>query len=206
MIESALRAAQPLRLRLLPALLPAIALLLLLPAPAAADEPDLEAARAEARGIVKLFAGRLQGALQGAIAEQGFIHAIEVCRVEAPQIAAGLSEDGGWTVDRTALRLRNPANAPDAWERGVLETFVARGAAGEDLMTVEEIAVIAENGGRRLRYMKAIPTGELCTACHGSAIDPELAAAIRAAYPEDRATGFAPGELRGAFTLSRPLD
>jgi len=184
----------------------AIAALLLQPAIAAANGTDPEAARAEARGIVKSFAGRLQAALQQAIAEQGFQHAIGVCRLEAPRIAAGLKQESGWTVGRTALRLRNPANAPDAWERRVLETFRARGMAGEDFKDVEEIAVIAADGKRKLRYMKAIPTGQICTACHGSDIDPDLAATIREAYPQDRATGFAPGDLRGAFTLSRPID
>lgn len=194
-------------LRLRPVLLPLTMLLVLaLPAAARADGTDLAAARAEARGIVKSFAERLQGALKQAIAEQGFEHAIEVCRLQAPEIAASLSTETGWTVGRTALRLRNPANAPDAWERAVLEEFQSRGTAGEDFKAMEEIAILAEQGGRTLRYMKAIPTGELCTACHGASIDPSLAAAIEAAYPEDRATGFAPGDLRGAFTLSKPLD
>ncbi|RMG95091.1 MAG: DUF3365 domain-containing protein, partial [Candidatus Dadabacteria bacterium] len=34
---------------------------------------------------------------------------------------------------------------------------------------------------------------------------PGLAAKIRELYPEDRATGFRAGELRGAFTLSKPV-
>jgi hypothetical protein len=61
-------------------------------------------------------------------------------------------------------------------------------------------------GGPAFRYMKAIPTGELCLTCHGGSIDPDLAARIRAGYPKDQATGFKLGELRGAFTLSKPLD
>ena len=32
--------------------------------------------------------------------------------------------------------------------------------------------------------------------------DPELRAALQRAYPRDAATGYAPGELRGAFTVS----
>lgn len=63
-----------------------------------------------------------------------------------------------------------------------------------------------ESGQWRYRYMKAIPLGELCANCQGTDIAPDLAAAIRAKYPQDQATGFKVGELRGAFTLSKPLE
>jgi hypothetical protein len=53
--------------------------------------------------------------------------------------------------------------------------------------------------------MKAIPTGEICLACHGESISPDVATAIREAYPQDQATGFSLGDIRGAFTLSKPL-
>ena len=54
------------------------------------------------------------------------------------------------------------------------------------------------------RYMKAIPMGAVpCLTCHG-APEPALNAEILRLYPQDRATGFAPGDLRGAFTVSMP--
>ncbi|MNT54386.1 hypothetical protein D3C72_1915480 [compost metagenome] len=56
------------------------------------------------------------------------------------------------------------------------------------------------------RLMKAIPTGEPCLACHGQNLKPELAAVIDQRYPQDQARGFAPGELRGAFTLRRSME
>jgi hypothetical protein len=53
--------------------------------------------------------------------------------------------------------------------------------------------------------MKAIPTGEVCLACHGSDITPEVAAAIDERYPDDMARGYSLGDVRGAFSLSKPL-
>ena len=53
--------------------------------------------------------------------------------------------------------------------------------------------------------MKAIPTADLCLACHGESINPDIAAAIDEAYPEDQARGFKSGDIRGAFSLSKPL-
>ncbi len=42
-------------------------------------------------------------------------------------------------------------------------------------------------------------------AAGGSALKPAVAAKVKELYPEDQAVGFAAGQLRGAFTLSRPL-
>ena len=160
-----------------------------------------------ARQIVKRFAGELKGELKRAVDEKGFGHAIGVCKDVAPGIAMRLSTETGWRVGRTALRLRNPANAPGLEERAVLGEFLERAAAGEPLAKMEHASEEIGAGGRKtFRYMKAIPTGELCLTCHGSKIDPDLAARIRASYPKDQATGFKLGELRGAFTLSNKSD
>jgi hypothetical protein len=60
-------------------------------------------------------------------------------------------------------------------------------------------------GGRVFRCMKAIPTAELCTTCHGSNLNPAIAARLAELYPADRATRFAVGDIRGAFTIEQPM-
>jgi hypothetical protein len=52
--------------------------------------------------------------------------------------------------------------------------------------------------------MRAIPTDAVCLTCHGATLAPELAAAIRRDYPDDAATGFSQGQLRGAFSVIWP--
>jgi len=44
-----------------------------------------------------------------------------------------------------------------------------------------------------------------CSTCHGTDIDPALEGAIVEAYPQDIATGFEPGDLRGAFLIEHSL-
>ncbi|MGM0774574.1 MAG: c-type heme family protein, partial [Pseudomonadota bacterium] len=39
--------------------------------------------------------------------------------------------------------------------------------------------------------------------CHGKSIDPEVKAKLDELYPEDQATGFSEGDLRGAFVVTR---
>ena len=176
------------------------------PVPAWAESAQTDDVAA-ARAIVKDFAGRLQAALKAAVEEGGFEQAIGVCNEAAPQIADAVSKDSGWIVARTALRVRNPDNAASAREALVLQGFIERAGAGEDLKTMEHRTVFVDEDGRRmLHYMKAIPLGEVCANCHGTAVDSTLYATIRRLYPEDYAIGFEPGELRGAFTLMRPLE
>lgn len=158
----------------------------------------------EAKGIIKEFFGKLKGELEAAIKEGGPSHAIPVCKARAPAIAQEISAKSDWKVGRTSLRLRNAGlNQPDAWERNVLEQFEARKAKGEDLAAMDYSEVVDQEGQQTFRYMKAIPTQELCLNCHGTAIKPEVAASLDKYYPGDQARGFREGDLRGAFTLSK---
>lgn len=158
----------------------------------------------EARALVKEFASSLQGELKQAMKAGGAIQAIEVCHSRAPEIAAELSTREGWEVARTSLKRRNAGNAPDAWEREVLQQFEARKAAGEPPAQIEYSETVSEGGETVFRYMKAIPTQQVCLACHGGdAVAPEVADRIATYYPDDQARGYAEGDLRGAFSLTR---
>lgn len=159
---------------------------------------------AQARSSAAELGGQLQQALQAAMREGGPVSGIEVCRLQAPAITEAVSGER-IEVGRTALKIRNPGNAPDAWETRVLEQFKRRLAQGEAPERVETFAVRRDGKRRWGHWMRAIPTGPLCTACHGQSLDPEVAEALDAAYPEDRARGFAPGDLRGAFSVEVKL-
>lgn len=159
---------------------------------------------ARAQALSQQLGSRLKAALETALQQGGPMAAITVCRDQAQAMTAEVSRDSGWTVGRTALRVRNPANAPDAWERQILEGFAQAAEDGANVAGLSFHETTGSGEARRWRYMKAIPTGPVCTVCHGTHVDPGLMDAIRAAYPDDQATGFAPGALRGAFTVSRP--
>ena len=159
------------------------------------------------RGAVKALFGALKTELVAAIEAGGPGAAITVCNEKAMLITQEISQKQGWQIARTSLKTRNPVNAPDAWERGVLEQFEARSAAGEDPATIEHHEVVTVEGKPVFRYMKAIPTAEKpCLACHGADIKPEIAAKLDAHYPDDQARGYKAGDIRGAFTISQPLD
>jgi hypothetical protein len=162
---------------------------------------------AAARALVERFAGELQKELKGAMTDGGPQNAVRVCRERAPDIAARLSDESGWTVGRTSLRTRNTAlNAPDDWERSVLVRFDERRAAGEEVATMSVGEIVISDGVPTFRYMQAIPTLQLCLSCHGKAINENVAAALDEGYPDDQARGYMVGDVRGAFSVAKPLE
>lgn len=167
-------------------------------APATAKTPDrLEEGREIARG----FGAELRGALQAAMEEGGPLAAIEVCQEKAPAIARRASEASGAEVGRTSTRVRNPANRPDSHELAVLGEFAERLATGAADPPPERLDTLDDG---RVRFMSAIVVQPPCLACHGESLAPVVAEVIDARYPQDEARGYAPGELRGAFTITWP--
>ncbi len=172
----------------------------------AADDADLVALTKRARALVKGFGMNLKGTLMQELKKNGPVSAIHLCNRKAEEIA-NIFSVRGWTVGRTALKLRNAMqNAPDDFERETLLMFEKRLKEGADPKTLERVEIVNEDGRRVFRYMKAIVVKKPCLTCHGENIRPEVRDAIEASYPKDDATGFRLGDLRGAFTLKKTLE
>jgi len=88
-------------------------------------------------------------------------------------------------------------NATPEWLAPVLRGY-ADGSTG-----LEPLAVEIEEG--LMGYAEPIIVQPLCLTCHGDVQDPALLERIKADYPEDRATGFEAGELRGVFWIEYPV-
>ncbi len=155
--------------------------------------PDAGKAAAAAAELGKRLKQRLVSTMQS----EGPVAAIDVCAGEAPQIASEVSAAYGLYVGRTALRVRNPANQPDAREREVMEAWLD--AIYEGTPTGELPVHVSE--GEEFLWMKPIAVAGPCLACHGETLSPAVAEAIAARYPDDAATGFSAGDLRGAFVV-----
>lgn len=168
---------------------------------------EAEDRAANSRAAVKQFFGALKGELEAGIKAGGPAHAIGICNEQAPAIAEKVSTDKGWRIARTSLKTRNPSNEPDSWELSVLKRFDARKAAGEDPANMELFEITEMEGKKVFRYMKAIPTAEKpCLACHGANVPPEVEAKLAELYPNDTARGYTPGDIRGAFTITQPME
>ena len=138
-----------------------------------------------------------------AMKADGPVKAIEVCMWAAPAIA-GEASTGGWTVKRTSLKLRD-ARPRRMVEKQTLEFFEAEKAKDAD---VEQAGA---RGNRRCGWRADLPLYEgdphggampgLPRRQHRGAGEGKAAAAFSA----DQATGYKAGDIRGAFTISKPL-
>lgn len=143
--------------------------------------------------LLKPFKMELQHALKTGMS-QGPEHAIEVCRVKAPEIAAALSQQG-IRMGRASHKLRNPGNEGPEWVQPILADYL-------ETEQWEPVEVALENG--YIGYAEPIGIQPLCLTCHGETVAPGIAATIAEAYPEDQATGFENGDLRGVFWVEFP--
>ena len=150
----------------------------------------------------KEIRGTLKPQLKSALLSGGPVNAIKVCSTQAPEIARKLSLETGWEIKRVSLKPRNRKTAlPDEWERRVLEHFDERQSKGEapGKMAYGEII------DGQFRFMKAQGVEPVCLKCHGERLTPAVEDALKQHYPDDKATGYSLGQVRGAFSLSKGL-
>lgn len=140
----------------------------------------------------KALGSTLMRELTEAVSKDSYAEAVEVCNVRAPQIAESVRDEQQVAIGRTSFDLRNPDNEPPTWA----EPYVDK--------RVPEASVLRSDD--QLAYLLPIRLGEMCTGCHGPADSlaegvPERLAEM---YPDDEATGFQAGDLRGWFWVEVP--
>jgi hypothetical protein len=141
----------------------------------------------------------LSRSLQKAIGEGSFENAIMACKEMAPGLT-GTYDNRSTTIGRTGMRVRNAANEPDALEKPQLEYFQKLFEEGQPLKP----KLVADEKGM-VHYFKPILLQPLCLNCHGNEvvdISPAVLAMLKKEYPEDKATGFAAGDLRGMWHIT----
>lgn len=170
--------------------------------PADAPPPLDEAMVAEAQVAAGALGGEMMSMLTGALANGGPEAAIAIC-ADSAQARTQRFQNSGLSVHRVGTRVRNPLNAPDTFERAILDAFEASVLAGHppaDTAVMEALP----GGGTRLRYLRPVILQEGCLACHGAReeISPSIRALLAERYPDDQATGYKVGELRGAVSVT----
>ncbi len=159
------------------------------PTPPGAPAPDPRFARAKA--AAESLRAQLLAAVEAAVDARGVAGAVDVCRTTAPTLTAA-AQTATLTIGRTSARLRNGDNAPRAWVQPLLEELVK---ARPELRGAR--TTLLPDGA--LGVVLPIPAGPPCLKCHGVDVAPDVKAAIARHYPNDQATGFREGDLRGVF-------
>ena len=144
----------------------------------------------ESRQIVQKFAKNLKGELKAAMKKGGPTNAIQVCNEKAMDITATEGKNSGVQLSRTSLKIRNPENVSEAWEKTVLQQFAERKNNGESLKKMEFSETVEVNGKKQFRYMKAMAISQPCLNCHGEKALPDVSAKLTKLYPDDKARGI----------------
>lgn len=111
-------------------------------------------------------------------------------------IGKKFSQKTGYLLKQTSLKLRNPDNAPDAFEQRVLKKF-------EDEKGLKEYWEInTVNQEKYFRYMLPLVVKAACLKCHESR--EKTPAFITEKYKSDTAVGYHLGDVRGAISLKVP--
>lgn len=156
----------------------------------------------EGGAIVKGTFATLSANLSGALQEGGVAHALEFCNVEAMPLTDSLATHYGIEIRRASHRPRNPENRADSLELVSIQAYVNQLEAEGELKPY-----VYRHRGNILFHAPIRIAGDLCLNCHGSPgtdisqSDLEL---IRDLYPQDEATGFEVGKLRGIWSIRFP--
>ncbi|MCA9293446.1 MAG: DUF3365 domain-containing protein [Phycisphaerales bacterium] len=131
------------------------------------------------------------GELMMGMADGGASGAVEVCSKRAPLIAKEVSESRGVEIGRTSWKLRNQDNAPPTWAALLIDER-------------PEAPKYMANPAGEFGALLPIRVAGTCLQCHGKLeqLDPRVRDQLARLYPEDQATGFASGDLRGWFWVT----
>jgi hypothetical protein len=172
-----------------------LSLILVLPA---CDRSKIDEAKWKEAGAEALlpFKKSLKHALLAGL-EDGPVEAVSACRIQAPKLAAEQSR-GAIKLGRTSQKLRNPSNTPKLWMQTFLQVYET------DPEHREPGVVLIDD--KTVGYVEPIFVEPLCVTCHGVELAPDLKAKLGELYPEDQATGYAAGDLRGVFWVELPRE
>lgn len=136
--------------------------------------------------------------LMKAIKEGGAINALEFCNIQAYPLTDSMATALKAHITRVTDKPRNQANTANENELTYIASAKEKLSAGEQVSP--EIRVMDD---KVIGYYPII-TNQMCMQCHGSEndqISEETLARINELYPNDQATGYGVGELRGIWVV-----
>lgn len=171
-----------------------------------AAPPDPEhVAQQRARMAMQRLGETLKTQLVSTMKAQGPVAAMEVCSTTAQSMTKEVAQAEGVALGRSSSRLRNPDNAAPDWVAAWLSEQGERAAEGTPGLVQSGTR---EDGTPVVRVLKPLAVEAPCLVCHGpdEGRAPALSAALAERYPDDEATGYALGDLRGALWAEAELE
>jgi len=168
------------------------------------SEDQLNAMRTTSTDFMK----ELKGILIEQIQTGGVVQAVAVCSDTAQLLTNEFGVERGVFIKRVSIMNRNKNNYPDDFEKRALNRFELLKQNNELNNETEYAEIITEGDYKYLRYLKPILVQAECLNCHGNQTDmmPEVNNLIVQEYPQDKATGYKVGDLRGAVSIKKSIE
>jgi hypothetical protein len=138
--------------------------------------------------------------LKGQMKAGGPSKAIPFCNEQAMPITQKLSQQFDVSIKRTSNKIRNSKNNPTARETEIISEYSKMLANNKKLAPIVEID---ENNEKH--FYAPIVLKSKCLACHGKLnenVSVKTDSIIKSYYPNDKATGYAEGDLRGIWSVT----
>jgi hypothetical protein len=140
----------------------------------------------------------LSSNLSQAMAKGGVAYAIGFCNTQALKLTDSLSAFHDVSINRIAQKARNPINLATENENDIFIMYQSM------IDKKKELKPILENRENEIVYYSPILLQPQCVMCHGE-VDNQIGvdnyAIIKQFYPNDKATGFKAGDLRGLWKI-----
>ncbi|MBX2904205.1 MAG: DUF3365 domain-containing protein [Chitinophagales bacterium] len=140
--------------------------------------------------IQQVFMQRVSAAMQ----QGGSEHAVTYCNIHAMPITDSLSNIYHASIQRLSNKNRNPLNAINA---------TADSLAWKKIETQKVSFAEQKNEGEVVYYKPIFLAMPACIKCHGNTSDitEGTQVLLKQKYPNDLATGYSLGELRGMWKI-----
>ena len=169
-----------------------------------ATEAEIVSKVHEIGNLIALSAKKTLGKnLKQSLNRGGVENAVNFCNLNAMTLIDSLEKSFGVEIKRASLKARNQNDLPNTLEKELLEAYAYQWKDSIPLQT--NVQALDEN-----RYLFTKPIhidNDLCLKCHGTmenGLSQETIDFIVLKYPNDKATGYQIGDLRGIWSITIP--
>ena len=166
----------------------------------AQEKDKLEENLQKSRDVIKELHKALSKELIAGIKAGGIEKAINYCHQSAKKITDSFKTDKQ-SIRRISLKYRNSENKPAPYEAEKLKQLAQDHKKGN--FQTEYYEIIEKDNVKYFRYFSPILIQPPCLSCHGKKekLSPNILKALEKKYPDDKATGYKSGDLRGSFSV-----
>lgn len=164
------------------------------------SQKEIEEYTEKGKEITGATANSLMKNLSEKMEKGGIAEAVPFCNTMAHPLTDEMANKYDASIKRTSLSVRNEKNQPNEAELKILHQFETSFSNNEPLKPVVNLD---ESG--KPHYYGPILLQKKCLACHGTVgqeVHIKTDSIIKSYYPNDKATGYKEGDLRGIWSIT----